>query len=135
MVQSSPGKWTMPIMDDAASKQVSCNLQPQASNLCSIPISFRFTLLCKNAFANHLESHSCENKGLKTPWNHTLTKNIGGKGRPEVSVSNRQIPTSYVRFSLTPLDPTLTSKRPAKSFSSNPYKKQGGGGVGRGCCR
>lgn len=64
----------MPIMDDATSKQLRSSLQLQASNLCSFPISFRFTLLCKNAFANHLESHSCENKGLKTPWNHTLTK-------------------------------------------------------------
>jgi hypothetical protein len=41
---------------------------------------FRFTLLSKNASANHLESHSCENKGLKTPWNHTLTKKGRGEG-------------------------------------------------------
>src|SRR2546422_11316223 len=41
---------------------------------------FRFTLLSKNASANHLESHSCENKGLKVPCFHTLTKNIGGEG-------------------------------------------------------
>src|SRR5712692_5096102 len=116
MVQSSPGKWTMPIMDDAASKQVSCNLQPQASNLCSIPISFRFTLLCKNAYANHLESHSCKNKGLKTPWNHTLTKNIGGRGALRFLCQTSRILTSYLRFSLTPLDPTLTSKMAAKSF-------------------
>ncbi len=42
--------------------------------------SLSFTLLSKNASANHLESHSCKNKGLKVPWNHTLTKNIGGEG-------------------------------------------------------
>src|SRR2546422_6966319 len=86
-----PGKWTMPIMDDADSKQVSYNLQ--ASNLCFFPISFRFTLLCKNASANHLESHSCENKGLKTPWNHTLTK----KGRAEgCSASSASVASSCV---------------------------------------
>ncbi len=42
---------------------------------------FRFTLLSKNAPANHLVSHSCKNKGLKVPCFHTLTKNIGGRGR------------------------------------------------------
>jgi hypothetical protein len=41
---------------------------------------FRFTLLSKNASANHLVSHSCKNKGLKVPCFHTLTKNIGGRG-------------------------------------------------------
>ncbi len=41
---------------------------------------FSFTLLSKNASANHLESHSCKNKGLKVPCFHTLTKNIGGQG-------------------------------------------------------
>src|SRR2546422_3582255 len=43
---------------------------------------FRFTLLSKNAPANHLESHSCKNKGLKVSCFHTLTKNIGGRGVP-----------------------------------------------------
>ena len=43
---------------------------------------FRFTLLSKNAPANHLVSHSCKNKGLKVPCFHTLTKNIGGQGSP-----------------------------------------------------
>ncbi len=33
-------------------------------------------------------------------------------------------------FLLTRLDPTLTSKWAAKSFSFNTYKKQGGGGGG-----
>src|SRR2546427_3559943 len=43
---------------------------------------FRFILLSKNAPANHLESHSCKNKGLKVSCFHTLTKNIGGRGVP-----------------------------------------------------
>src|SRR5438445_10074988 len=41
---------------------------------------FSFTLLSKNAPANHLESHSCKNKGLKVPCFHTLTKKGGGRG-------------------------------------------------------
>src|SRR5437879_7814588 len=41
---------------------------------------FRFTLLSKNALANHLESHSCKNKGLKVPCFHTLTKKGVGEG-------------------------------------------------------
>src|SRR5713101_7453159 len=41
---------------------------------------FRFTLLSKNASANHLVSHSCKNTGLKVPCFHTLTKNIRGRG-------------------------------------------------------
>ena len=41
---------------------------------------FSFTLLSKNASANPLVSHSCENKGLKVPCFHTLTKNIRGEG-------------------------------------------------------
>src|SRR5712691_10594291 len=42
--------------------------------------SSRFTLLSKNASANHLESHSCKNKGLKVPCFHTLTKKGVGEG-------------------------------------------------------
>src|SRR2546428_12228866 len=56
---------------------------------------FRFTLLSKNASANHLESHSCKNKGLKVPCFHTLTKNIGGRGCLGVSLSDFLLPTSY----------------------------------------
>src|SRR2546426_7087339 len=41
---------------------------------------FSFTLLSKNALANHLESHSCKNKGLKVPCFHTLTKKGVGEG-------------------------------------------------------
>src|SRR6266702_6351363 len=48
---------------------------------------FRFTLLSKNASANHLESHSCKNKGLKVPCFHTLTKNIRGEGVHESPIA------------------------------------------------
>src|SRR5712692_11440073 len=88
---------------------------------------FSFTLLSKNASANHLESHSCKNTGLKVPCFHTLTKNIGGRGSPGVYLSDFLLPTSYLRFSLTPLDSALTSKRVSKSFTSNTYKKHTGG--------
>src|SRR3989442_8544994 len=42
--------------------------------------SSRFTLLSENASANHLESHSCKNKGLKVPCFHTLTEKGVGEG-------------------------------------------------------
>ena len=53
--------------DDAGAPVTSCKL-------------FSFTLLSKNASANHLESHSCKNKGLKVPCFHTLTKKGQGEG-------------------------------------------------------
>ncbi len=81
--------------------------------------SLSFTLLSKNASANHLESHSCKNKGLKVPCFHTLTK----KGVGEGVLSNLQPHTSDLRSSLSPLDSALTSKRPAKSFTCNTYEK------------
>src|SRR5437879_139708 len=80
---------------------------------------FRFTLLSKNASANHLESHSCKNKGLKVPCFHTLTK----KGVGEGVLSNLQPHISNLRSSLTPLDSALTSKRAPKSFTCNTYEK------------
>src|SRR5713101_4828347 len=88
--------------------------------------SLSFTLLSKNAPANHLESNSCKNKGLKVPCFHTLTK----KGVGEGVLSNLQPHTSNLRSSLSPLDSALTSKRGAKSFTSNTYEKhtQGEGG-------
>src|SRR6266849_7881293 len=52
--------------------------------------SSRFTLLSKNASANHLESHSCKNKGLKVPCFHTLTKKGVGEG---VRPANAVIPS------------------------------------------
>src|SRR5713101_430960 len=46
--------------------------QPFSSN------SLSFTLLSKNAPANHLESHSCKNKGLKVLYHQHLQKRRGG---------------------------------------------------------
>src|SRR6266571_5139371 len=89
--------------------------------------SFSFTLLSKNASANHLESHSCKNKGLKVPCFHTLTKNIRGEGAPWGFPSDFRLLTSSPRSSLTPLDSALTSKRAPKSFTSNTYEKHTGG--------
>src|SRR2546427_2472684 len=48
----------------------------------TLPKPFSFTLLSKNVSANHLESHSCKNKGLKVPCFHTLTKKGVGEGVP-----------------------------------------------------
>ena len=50
-------------------------------SLATLPKLFRFTLLSKNASANHLESHSCKNKGLKTLSFHILAKK-GWGGTP-----------------------------------------------------
>src|SRR5437879_2978363 len=55
---------------------------------------FRFTLLSKNASANHLESHSCKNKGLKVSCFHTLTKKGVGEGAEfRVSIFEFRVPT------------------------------------------
>jgi hypothetical protein len=127
--QLTPAASISPLRRSTADSQLfSCN-------------SLSFTLLSKNVPANHLESHSCKNKGLKVPCFHTLTKNIGGRGsgpglraidarhrnrcpaRKMGVLSNLQPHTSNLRSSLTPLDSALTSKRPAKSFTSNTYEK------------
>src|SRR2546426_8252724 len=55
---------------------------------------FRFILLSKNAPANHLESHSCKNKGLKVSCFHTLTKNIGGRGCLYYSLASLHSPAT-----------------------------------------
>src|SRR5713226_1533787 len=53
------------------------------TNCSEMPFKFfRFTYFPKNASANHLESHSCKNKGLKVPCFHTLTKKGVGEGGP-----------------------------------------------------
>src|SRR5712691_6910051 len=66
--------------------------------------SSSFTLLSKNASANHLVSHSCKNKGLKVPCFHTLTKKGVGRGpghrcpaRKRGVLSNLQPHTSNLR--------------------------------------
>ncbi len=115
-----------------------------------VPKSFRFTLLCKNASATPFVSHSCKNKGLKVPWNHTLTKNIGGRGVVWVSLSNIQHLTSTLRsslsdhptrmvvpsehresrdlsFGVTPLTSTLTKNASATPLTSTLTKKGGRG--------
>jgi hypothetical protein len=116
---------------------------------------FCFTLLSKNASANHLVSHSCKNKGLKVPCFHTLTKNIRGVGGErglrvpipsgrgpaheqiaarELKVANqhslfvsRLTSTPTKNASATPLTSTLTKTKDLKSFIINTYKKGVGG--------
>src|SRR5712692_8689683 len=95
------------------------------------PKLFSFTLLSKNASANHLESHSCKNKGLKVPCFHTLTKNIGGRGTRRRGSCFRLSTIDCQLSRVTPLDSALTSKRAAKPFTCNTYEKhsQGEGGA------
>src|SRR5713101_6180470 len=87
------------------------------------PKLFSFTLLSKNASANHLVSHSCKNKGLKVPCFHTLTKNIGGRGTRRRGSYFRLSTVDCQLSRVSPLDSALTSKRGAKSFTSNTYEK------------
>jgi len=115
------------------------------------PKLFSFTLLSKNAPANHLVSHSCKNKGLKVPCFHTLTKNIRGVGAErrlrvpipsgrgpaheqfaahESRLANHQalfvsrLTSTLTNFaSATPLTSTLTKTKDLKSFIINTYKK------------
>src|SRR6266705_5024939 len=94
--------------------------------------SFSFTLLSENASANHLESHSCKNKGLKVPCFHTLTKKGVGEGGRRARESYFRLATVDCQLSrVSPLDSALTSKRASKSFTSNTYEKhtQGEGGA------
>ena len=111
---------------------------------------FSFKHFRKNASANPLDSHSFKAKDLK-PFRFT---HFQKKGRGWVPLSNIQPQTSNLRFSLsdnparivvpsersesrdlpsnlcsslTPLDSALTSKRAAKSFTSNTYEKHTGG--------
>jgi hypothetical protein len=114
---------------------------------------FGITLLSENASANHLESHSCKNTGLKAPCFHTLTKNIRGRGpgpgarrnnegvRFRLSTVNCQlcaVPelfrfhespiTSHRPLFVSPVASTLTGKLHLKPCRINTYKKQGEGG-------
>src|SRR5947209_775012 len=90
------------------------------------PKLFSFTHFRKNASASPLESHTFKTKDLK-PFRFTHFQKKGGGWVP---LSNIQHLTSNLRSPLTPLDSALTSKRPAKSFTSNTYEKhtQGEGG-------
>src|SRR5713226_6694081 len=91
---------------------------------------FRFTLLSKNAPANHLVSHSCKNKRLKVPCFHTLTKNIQGEGvrfqpstvdcqlcaAPELFRFRESPITSHRSLFVSPSALTLTRKLHLKPF-------------------
>src|SRR5229473_3873704 len=91
--------------------------------------SFRLIQFRKNASANPLDSHTFKTKDLK-PFRFTHFQKKGGGGVP---FSNIQHLASNLRSSLSPLDSALTSKRAAKSFTSNTYEKhtQGEGGLPR----
>ena len=100
----------------------------------TLPKLFRFTLLSKNAPANHLVSHSCKNKGLKVPCFHPLTKKRVGEGSRiscfDLRVSSPNFRLSAVACQLSrvsPLSSALTSKRASKSFRCNTYEKHTGG--------
>src|SRR5229473_6860957 len=81
--------------------------------------SFRLIQFRKNASANRLVSHTFKTKDLK-PFRFTHFQKKGGGWVP---LSNVQPQTSNLCPSLSPLDSALTSKRAAKSFTSNTYKK------------
>src|SRR5713226_9429928 len=99
---------------------------------------FRFTHFRKNASANPLVSHTFKTKDLK-PFRFTHFQKKGwGRGpghrcpaRKRGVLSHLQPHTSNLCSSLSPLDSALTSKRAAKSFTSNTYEKhtQGEGGL------
>src|SRR5260370_40507828 len=94
------------------------------------PNSFRFTPFRKNASVTPLVSHTFKTKDLK-PFRFTHFQKSGrGRGCLGVSLSDFVLLISYLRFSLTPLDSALTSKRSAKPFTCNTYEKhtQGEGG-------
>src|SRR5713226_850581 len=84
---------------------------------------FRLIHFRKNAFATPLVSHTFKTKDLK-PFRFThFQKKGGGRG----VLSNLQPHTSNLCSPLSPLDSALTSKRGAKSFTSNTYEKHTGG--------
>src|SRR2546422_155730 len=93
---------------------------------------FSFTLLSKNASANHLVSHTFKTKDLK-PFRFTHLQKKGGWRGARRRGSYFRLSTVDCQLSrVSPLDSALTSKRPAKSFTSNTYEKHTGGeGVAR----
>src|SRR3989454_7280159 len=86
---------------------------------------FRLIQFRKNASATPLVSHNFKTKDLK-PFRFTHFQKKGG-GYPWGFPSDFRLLTSSPRFSLTPLDSALTSKRAPKSFTSNTYEKHTGG--------
>src|SRR5437899_7320837 len=107
------------------------------------PKAFRFTHFPKNASANPLESHTFKTKDLK-PFRFTHfqkkgrggVRAIGARRERRAVPSNLQPRTSNLCSSLSPLDSALTSKRAAKSFTSNTYEKHthGEGGASSHTC-
>jgi hypothetical protein len=100
---------------------------------------FRFTHFRKNASVNPLVSHTFKTKDLK-PFRFIHFQKKVGVGYLGVSLSDFQLPTSDLFFSLsaltstltdfasaTPLTSTLTKTKDLKSFNINTYKKGVGG--------
>src|SRR5712692_4841869 len=96
------------------------------TNRRKVPLKFfRFTHFPKNAPATPLVSHSFKTKDLK-PFRFThFQKSGGGPFRIHQSPI-----TNHESLPVSALDSALTSKRAAKSFTSNTYEKhtQGEGG-------
>src|SRR5713101_555110 len=100
--------------------------------------SLRFTHFPKNESATPLESHTFKTKDLK-PFRFThFQKKVGWTPcfPPDAHLQSPVYPeagrvTNHKSLSLSPLISALTSKRPAKSFTSNTYEKhtQGEGGA------
>src|SRR5712691_9507183 len=86
---------------------------------------FRFTHFRENTSATPLVSHTFKTKDLK-PFRFThFQKNGGGPFRIHQSPV-----TNHESLPVSPLDSPLTSKRAPKSFTSNTYEKNTGGGGG-----
>src|SRR5713101_6901806 len=93
---------------------------------------FRLIHFRKNASASPLESHTFKTKDLK-PFRFThLQKKGGGRGTRRRGSYFRLSTLDCQLSRVSPLDSALTSKRAAKSFTSNADKK---GGEGEGVAR
>src|SRR5712691_5854274 len=96
------------------------------------PKLFSFTQFRKNASATPLVSHTFKTKDLK-PFRFTHLQKKGGWRGARRRGSYFPLSTVDCQLSrVSPLDSALTSKRGAKSFTSNTYEKHTGGeGVAR----
>src|SRR5712692_3693906 len=91
------------------------------------PKLFSFTQFRKNASATPLVSHTFKTKDLK-PFRFTHLQKKGGWRGARRRGSYFRLSTVDCQLSrVSPLDSALTSKRPAKSFTSNTYEKHTGG--------
>src|SRR5712691_3518277 len=101
---------------------------PCAPTFCAN--SFRLIHFRKNASANPLDSHTFKTKDLK-PFRFThFQKKVGGTPcfPPDAHLQSPVYPeagrvTNHKSLRLSPLISALTSKRAAKSFTSNTYEK------------